>query len=657
MKTKDGIGLLGGYAAKQCGERVRKDFSDEYSDELKVDVSPVLQARFEAGNIFEDEIIDEVRSLHGTDPGVVILDGVEDRSDKAALRRWAEQSMQAFNDPGTWFILNPRLEPVPELNLTGEPDAAIRGADGSWHPVDVKDHREMEGTAKATAHKVADLANPRFEDAVDEDMQGKPQLVDSLQLAHYYRMFEAHGLTSRTENIWGAIIGRSRRLVWRQLDQGGATYRNTRLGATVPALTYYDAEQEHRRAIRRREKARRSLPLEPLVQPEWKAECKECPWRQVCRDELTEMDDISLLPGMTPTRASRYRENGVDTVADLAKLDYATAALTEEKIPVDALRERATTFPRKQLKEPAESLLNKRGASLTRATALLHKHGFNTVRDLQKIDERTAACAAAGATGMGRSIDQARAQRTGKVYLARDTRFVGFDRARLEVDIDFEDHDGYTYMFGILVSGRTKAPNGDRKTRSEYRAFCSWDASEEGEAKAFADFWNELMRLHQYAQDRRYGFRAYHYTQHEVHAVKQLAKRHAGKPGVPTLADVTTFMDSRFWVDLYPIVSKDMVWPTQDYTVKSIAKHVRHAWSGDGVNGALSIVWYQEALSHPDPAVRQQRQEELLTYNRQDNEATLKIREWITELSETQRRPGEKLPRVEDLDSRFRLRP
>lgn len=655
MKTKDGIGLLGGYAAKQCEEFVRKEFSTEYSSDLKLDPSPVLQAMFDSGNEFEESIIAEIRDVLAGDAGVVILDGVEDREDKASLRKWAAESMKAFTNPDVWFIVNPRLEPVTDLNLTGEPDAAIRGADGGWHPVDVKDHKEMEGAAKATPYKVSTLAAPRLEDASEEDLPGKPQLVDSLQLSHYHRMFEAHGLTVASGEVWGAIIGRTRNLVWRQLDK--PSHRNVRLEATVSPLTYYDVEQEQRRAIRRREKARRTLPLTPLSQPEWKPECKDCPWRQVCRDELTEMDDISLLPGMTPTRGAKYRSEGVETVADLAKLDYATAALTEEKIPVEALRTKASTFPKKQLSEPAESLLNKRGASLIRATNLLHKHGFRTVKDLLKLDEPTAKCASAGATGMGRTIDQARVQRVSKVHLARDAQFVGFNRARLEVDIDFEDHAGYTYMFGMLVSGRTKAPNGDRKIRSEYRAYCSWDASEAGEAKAFADFWGELMRLHQFAQDRRYGFRAYHYTQHEVHAIKQLATRHEGKPGVPALDEVVKFMDSRYWVDLYPVVSKDMVWPTKDYTVKSIAKYVRHAWSGDGANGALSIVWYKESLEHPDPAVREQRREELLTYNRQDNEATLKIRDWITELSETQRRPGEKLPNVADLDSRFRLRP
>ena len=655
METKDGIGLLGGYAAKQCEEFVRKEFSTDYSPELKVDLSPVMKSMMEAGNVFEAVIIEELRSLHANDPGVVILDGVEDRSDKEALGKWAAESMALFRDPDVWFIVNPRLEPVPDLNLTGEPDAAIRAADGNWFPIDVKDHKEMAGTAKATAYKVSTLASPRFEDAVEEDMEGKPQLVDSIQLAHYHRMFEAHGFTDLTSDIWGAIIGRSRTLVWRQLDK--KAHRNQRLGEMVSPLRYYDVEQEHRRAIRRREKARRKLPLTPLSQPEWKGECKECPWRQVCKDELQEMDDISLLPGMTPTRAKKYRENGVETTADIAKLDYATAALTEEKIPVEAIRTKAITAPQDKLNDPAETFLNKRRDSLARATALLHKHGFHKVSDLQNLDKLTSAVASSGATGMGRSIDQARAHRTGKVYLSRDNQFVGFDRARIEVDFDFEDHDGYTYMFGMIVSERTKAPSGERKIRSDYRSFCSWDGSPEGEAKAFADFWGELMRLKQYALDRRYGFRSYHYTQHEVYAVKQLAKRHEGQPGVPTLQEVENFVNSRYLVDLYPIVSKDMVWPTADYTVKSIAKHVRHAWSGDDVNGALSIVWYQEALTHPDPDVREQRKQELLVYNRQDNEATLKIRDWITELSETQRRPGEKLPNVAELDARFRLRP
>lgn len=658
MKTKDGIGLLGGYAAKQCPELTRKDFSWEYDSSLKEEPSAFMQAMFDAGNRFEEELIAELQEAFAGDPGVHILEGVEDRSDKEALQAWAAESMRLFRDPNSWFIINPRLNPVPELNLTGEPDAAIRGEDGSWMPVDIKDHREMAGTAKETTYSVSSLTSPRMEDSEDVELKGKPQLQDSMQLSHYHRMFQAHGLTSTDpkRDVWGAIIGRSRTLVWRQLNAD--TTRNERLGKTVTVLENYDLEQEHRRAIRRREVERRTLDLKPLSGPEWnKKECGECPWRKVCRAELEEMDDISILQGMTIKRTGAYRDADVNTMAELAQLDHRTAALAKEKVPVLNLRSMALAKDAADLIDPAESLLKNRGAKLKRITDLLHNLDFHTVEDLQDLDETTADIIAGGATTIAQNIDQARVQREGQAFRARGAEYVGFDRAGIEVDIDFEDHGGYTYMFGILISERTPDASGAISTSSEYKAFCSWDASEEGEARAFADFWNELMRLERLGSSQNLGFRAYHYTPHEISAIKGLATTHAGKPGVPTLAEVTAFMESDNWVDLYPIVSKDVFWPTKDCTLKSVAPFCGHSWTGDGVNGALSIVWYKDALEHPDLATREDRREKLLTYNREDNEATLKIRDWISERSDSEARPGEKLPNVADLDSKYTGRP
>lgn len=648
------LGVFGGYFAKQCEEYVRKEYSPLYDHDLKVAVPEVLQARFEAGNVFEAELIETLRGLHGHDSGVVFLDSPEDRSDRKAVKAWERESMKAFRDPTVWLIINPRLAPVPAKNLTGEPDFAVRAADGGWYPLDAKDHSEMEGSAKPVARKVSTLAKPALADATDEDMVGKPQLKDSLQLAHYHQMFQAHEIAVQEDTpVWGGIIGRTGKVVWRRLDV--PMYRNAREGEQLSAIDYVTVERDHRLQIVQREREREDLGLKPLSQPEWHSECPNCPWRQVCFDELVDADDISLLPGITPARASVYRSKGVHTVGALAKLDHRTAVLNEAKVDTKALRAAAYAASGDALTDPAESLLSNRGKTLERITDLLHKEGFQTVANLRELDRRTSAIPYVN--GMPRAIDQARVTRVSKVHLARDTEFVKFERASIEVDVDFEDSGGYTYMFGMLISGRKVRPNGDRKTRSEYRAFCSWDKTEDGEARAFAAFWAEIQRIISYACQNKWGARFYHYTQHEDHAIKALAERHAGKPGVPSLEDVTEFLDSKKWVDLYPVVTRDMVWPTRDYTVKSIAKYVRHSWSGDGANGALSLVWYDEAVNHPDEKVREQRREELLVYNRQDNEATLKIRDWITELSDTQRRPGEKLPHVSTLDKRFRLRP
>lgn len=656
-RGKDGIGVLGGYAAKQCPERTRKDFSPEYSSDLKVAPSAVLQDRLQSGIRFEAELVASLKQLHAGDPSVVFLESPADRSDWAAMKAWQDASMAAFNDPNVRFIVNPRLAPLPDLNLTGEPDFAVRSANGGWYPVDAKEHREMSSGAKPKMWKVSSLQHFSFEDAVEVEMGGTPQVNDSLQLAHYHAMLKGHGLAVPDGSpVYGGIIGTSLQIVWRDLNE--VMYSNSRMGIRVSALASYESEMEHRRAILRQEVARQTFPEKaPLSRPEWKPECKDCPWRQVCADELEETDDITLLPGVTVAKATKLRKHGVNRTAELSKLDYRTAALSRAKMNPEQLRGFAEVAQPDVLNAPAESVLKNRGQTLIDNTKLLHRLGFKKVKDFLGIHKRTAAVCNDRIADLPDLIDQARVTRTGKVHLSRDTTFVGFNRAAIEVDVDFEDYEGYTYMFGMLVSQRSVDADGTRVTKSKYESFCSWDESEDGEAAAFAAFWERLTGLQQKAIASRHGFRAFHYTAHEVHAIKTLAERHAGKPGVPTLADVVSFMDSRYWVDMYPIIMRDMVWPTKDYTIKSIAKHCRHSWSGEGVNGALSLVWYKDAVSHADPTVQAERRSDLETYNRQDNEATLRVRDWLTELSTTQRRPGEKLPNVDSLDARYRGRP
>src|SRR5690606_19384181 len=109
--------------------------------------SAVMQNMFAAGVRFENEVIDDLKALHRDDPGVVFLESAADRGDYKEMKRWQDESMAAFNNPDVWFIVNPRLQPVPALNLTGEPDFAVRGPDG-WYPVDGKDHKELVGSSK-----------------------------------------------------------------------------------------------------------------------------------------------------------------------------------------------------------------------------------------------------------------------------------------------------------------------------------------------------------------------------------------------------------------------------------------------------------------------------------------------------------------------------
>jgi predicted RecB family nuclease len=46
--------------------------------------------------------------------------------------------------------------------------------------------------------------------------------------------------------------------------------------------------------------------------------CEACPWRGVCLPDLEARDDLSRLPGMTPSRRRALRRAGIETVAALA---------------------------------------------------------------------------------------------------------------------------------------------------------------------------------------------------------------------------------------------------------------------------------------------------------------------------------------------------
>lgn len=630
---------FGGYFAKQCREFVRKEYSPDYPEEWKDPVPAALQARFDAGKVFEAGLLDEFREALADDPGVVILDGVEDRSDAEAMAAWVEASMGAFRNPDVWFIANPRLAPLPEFNLTGEPDFAVRLADGSWCPLDAKDHSEVTGAASAKEYPVSPMMDPRFESAVMEEKTGRPRRENALQLAHYYYMFQAHGLAAEDVPARGAILGRSRSWVWYDLAEPLWKHH----GATVSSLELYVAERNDRTTVVQLERRRAAgEDVNPDSAPHKKGACSECEWRTVCADEMRSIDEVTLLPSVTESMLEGLAEGGVRTRRDLSLLDHRTASARSAGLDITALKKAAANEPIPSM--PAADLYQGRSRTKKRL-GILDAHELWTVQDVLDLSDDVAAITGRAVTPLPRLIDQARVSTVGRVHRARGVETLSLPRAEVEIDIDFEDSDGCTYLFGALTT-----LNGDESS-SEYTAFCSWDQSEEGEGRAFVEFWEFLMG----ALESEKSTCFYHYTQHEVAAMKALAHRHRDIKGCPTVEQVKALVSSEVWVDMYHVASKELFWPTEAYTVKDLAKFCGHSWSGDGANGAMSLVWYDEAVSGGPEA--EGRKRDLLTYNREDNEATLRVRSWLAGPDFDWSNPGAPigghLPGVEELDGRF----
>lgn len=630
--------LLGGYDAKSCPEKVRKSHDPAYAGiELDLPTSGAQQ-RMESGVLRETTVGELWLAALGSRKFHVI--DACDRSDASKARREA-QTVELMREPGpVQVIWNARLPQLADSHRTGEPDALVRGVDRdgkpTWFPVDVKDHRSLEGTSKAKAYPVSKLEKPLRRHATDTVLGvGIPQKSDALQLAHYYRMIDELGYA--TDRPIGGIVGREGVIIWHDLD--AAIYNHEKLGK-VSALAYYDQEFAQRVNI-----ASQAIKGIALTGPEWKTECSDCPFRTVCHDELRlDLDHITLLPGITPKRAQAHYATGVTRIDELARMDWRTARLVDLGVDVPSVIVVANAV---DPQTPASQLVPK-------VVEQLEKLGLRTAADLSKLDPKTATYTGTGVWNLAGSIDQARVTKVGKVHLQREVDFVGLLPSTIEQDVDIEDCDGHVYLIGVRTVGRKKEGE-DWKLRSEYNAFVDWTHTPEGEARVFAEFWAHIQGWRDKAKANKWGYRAYHYTKHENAAFLALAERHAGKEGIPTVDEVKSFLDSKEWTDLHRVVSTQLIWPTESVTLKDIAKWVRFSWRDSDPGGGNSIAWYKTAIGSDDEDVRNENRQRLLKYNADDCQAQVMVREWLNRLGEA-RQPGKRLPNVAALDKRFARR-
>lgn len=232
-----------------------------------------------------------------------------------------------------------------------------------------------------------------------------------------------------------------------------------------------------------------------------------------------------------------------------------------------------------------------------------------------------------------------------KVPLVRRVREVSIPRADIEIDVDMESfgEDG-AYLWGTLRTDTTGAAAADG-----YRPFVTWDPlPTNDEARSFAEFWGWLMAERRQAADSGKTFAAYCYSQQaENRWLLGSARRFAGRPGIPPIADVESFIVSDQWVDVYEYVGLSFICP-HGKGLKRIAPAAGFAWRDDEAGGEASMDWYQLAVgmadeagvaAGPDAAQRTR----LLEYNEDDVRATKVLREWMDSAAVQQ------IPYFEDL--------
>ena len=186
-----------------------------------------------------------------------------------------------------------------------------------------------------------------------------------------------------------------------------------------------------------------------------------------------------------------------------------------------------------------------------------------------------------------------------------------------EVDLFFDIEDdpfrGFVYLHGVLE--RRGGPGGPET----FHAFFADDVTPEAESEAFARAYTFLSG----AQSAS----IWYYSPYERTAYRRLQKRY---PKVCTAEDIEQLFDRSRAVDLYnQVVVPATEWPTNDRSIKTLAKFLGFRWRDSDPSGAASIEWFHRWVETRDTALRQR----IIDYNEDDCRATRVLLEGIRELA------------------------
>ncbi len=285
-----------------CAHREVNDRNERYDGLALLPVDDQQQMRFDEGLDFESEVFDELSRLHGVS-SMRLFDDVDEATVAAMIR-------------GDRLIIGASL-PVIE-HRGGRPDVLVRFGDqkmdnGKWAylPVDVKNSKPLEGSAKPRPWPVSSLAEPWFEAAAPTELgPGKAKSDHGLQLAHYWLMLVDLGYAPEIPPVGGTINpgpdGGGLGVTWRLLDEGKDSL-------LAQATAEWTARWAAVLAIRNDDR--------PHTRPVYRDECKTCRWHDVCESELVAEQHVSLLQGVGVLAVRKLAEGGIETIPQLAALD------------------------------------------------------------------------------------------------------------------------------------------------------------------------------------------------------------------------------------------------------------------------------------------------------------------------------------------------
>ena len=479
----------------------------------------------------------------------------------------------ALMDEGVELIVLPKLAPDDQGRRSASVHALVRvgRVDDAftYAPLLIKHHEVVESAStRRTLEGTLALLRPS-EAAFHEGVgtrSGPSMTRSGLSLAHATRVLGVLGHAD--PNARAGVIDRQRRLWWFELN--GTSYPRFNLA------TYESLYRERLDVLVAHDRWATDQGPFPTA-PYWHRDCHDCPYSQHCEEQLEKLDDVSLVRFTTMDQQLLLREHGLDTRAQLARLD-----------PTLARRARNRAINPLEHHRPEELL----------------------GRTIDKLDDL---------------IYRARVHERGASLRIVDVADTGCPTADVEVDVDMESYDDATYLWGAYVSVQRPVEG----IVEGYHAFVEWGAlTHDAEAANFAGFWAWLGEQRERCRTSGRTFAAYcFWAQAEDGAMNRAVT--PPLEGGPTIDDLNELRRSSppQWIDVHEH-AKRQIQTEGPLGLKQLAMTAGFSWRDPTPSGEASMLWYELATRDTSPEALLSKTR-VLQYNEDDCRATRALRIWL----------------------------